>query len=714
MSFEAKPGSLLNLFRDTDVDQYKIPKYQRAYSWTEEQVKVFCEDLYYAYSGSIEDYFFGAVIMIKDSGNEKVRNVIDGQQRITTFTMLIAQLRNLCEEILFDLEFTNHSKIKYKRQIKRIREKVADLSQCLEFNIKEDRTIFKLELSETDKAFFEEYLRISKRKDILDTLESIIDYIEDKKNIVTEYEELDELRSKNKNRVLNIQSIGDNIKYLDLYNELCKDLSSKYEKLKLREYLIRKYLDERLPKYNINLNDYINELGIEGEDKENLMIFKSFSKNINIKATSHMKILKAWDVIEEELVKPILEVRDKDKQIEELIKLIDTFMKKTYIVTIISTNEDTAYTMFQVLNDRGRSLGVVDLLRPYTLQILEGSNYSEEAAKDWDRLAEKDDCDKYLTTYIESYMKVSSSDKKIHNKYKEKFFYKGIEPVEVAKRIKHMVKNYEIYEKLNNGEWPYDSNKTNTWDKNRLKQIISRLSYTKSIPLLLSVYDEGTEEDFVSIIDIMERVVFRYITVCEKKSTNLMIVYSKTIEDIRRNKKLDFTMFKNRMKELLKEQGCSIEDFKVKLEGKKLTYSQSSKKRIQYFLSTLEYYYNDYICNPNKIVLDSPTKTVLNDTSIWIEHIYCQEARIDYKNDYMDSIVNKIGNLTLLEDSNNRKLGNRSFIEKKSGTDHGYDKEKIAITIKLNEFNKWEKEEYLERRKMYLDMSSKIFTLDGE
>ena len=103
MSFEAKPGSLLNLFRDTDVDQYKIPKYQRAYSWTEEQVKVFCEDLYYAYSNCIEDYFFGAVIMIKDSTNEKIRNIIDGQQRITTFTILIAQLRNLCEEIIFDL-----------------------------------------------------------------------------------------------------------------------------------------------------------------------------------------------------------------------------------------------------------------------------------------------------------------------------------------------------------------------------------------------------------------------------------------------------------------------------------------------------------------------------------------------------------------------------------------------------------------------------------
>ena len=99
----------------------------------------------------------------------------------------------------------------------------------------------------------------------------------------------------------------------------------------------------------------------------------------------------------------------------------------------------------------------------------------------------------------------------------------------------------------------------------------------------MAVYDECTEEDFVSIIDIMERVVFRYITVCEKKSTNLMAVYSKTIEEIRKNKKLNLSDFKIKMNELLKEQGSTMEDFKVKLEGKKLTYSNSSKKRIQYF-----------------------------------------------------------------------------------------------------------------------------------
>lgn len=711
MSFEAKPGSLLNLFRDTDVDQYKIPKYQRAYSWTEEQVKIFCEDLYDAYINNIEDYFFGAVIMIKDSSNDKIRNIIDGQQRITTFTMLIAQLRNLCEEILYDLEDSNQSRTKYKRQIKQIRDQISDLSQCIEFN-KEDRTIFKLELSNTDKTFFEEYLRISKRKDILDTLESIIADIEDDENVITDYDELDELIKKN-SKIMDITSLGDNIKYIDLYSKLSKSLTSKYEIIKLRENLILKYLDEKLTKYNVTLNEYIKKIGLESEDQENLTIFRSF-KYDNIKVTSHLKILKAWNVIEEELIKPIINIEDKTKQIEELNGLINIFMKKTYIVTIISTNEDTAYTMFQVLNDRGRSLGIVDLLRPYTLQMLEGSQYSEYASKHWDTLAEKDDCDKYLRLYIESYLKILSSDKKIHNKYKEKFFKIGTDQLEVYKKIEHMVKTYEIYDKLSNGEWPYDSNKTNPWDKNRLKQIITRLGYSKSIPLLLAVYDETTEDEFVSILDTMERVVFRYITICEKKSTNLMSVYSKTIEDIRKNKKLDIDIFKERMNALLKEQGCSLDEFKLKLEGKKLTYSKSSKKRIQYFLSTIEYYYNDYICNKNQLILKKPTKTVLNDSNIWIEHIYSQEPRDDYQNDYMDTVVNKIGNLTLLEDINNRKLGNKSFNEKKSGTNYGYDKEKISISNKLISLDEWKKEEYLNRRAMYLDMASKIFTIDGE
>lgn len=57
MSFETKSGSILNLFLDTEVEQYKIPKYQRAYSWTEEEVITFCEDLNEVCESNIDDYF---------------------------------------------------------------------------------------------------------------------------------------------------------------------------------------------------------------------------------------------------------------------------------------------------------------------------------------------------------------------------------------------------------------------------------------------------------------------------------------------------------------------------------------------------------------------------------------------------------------------------------------------------------------------------------
>lgn len=711
MAFEAKPGSILNLFRDTDVDQYKIPKYQRAYSWKEEQVKAFCDDLYDAYKSKVDDYFFGAIIMIKDSNYEKIRNVIDGQQRITTFTILIAQLRNLCEEIIEDLEINPKLKNKYKKQIKQLREQISDLSQCIEINNLNDNTKYKLELSNTDKEFFEQYIRISNKRELINTFELIIESIEDDIEVFTDFDELDELVSKNKKKINNIIHESQNLKYIDLYNELSKTTNSKYEKNKLKENTIIQYLNEKIPKYNVCLNKYMSNMEIEVEEQENLEILKSFSYD-NLKATSHKKIVEAWEVIEAELIKPIINIEDKNEQIEELMNLIDTFMKKTHIVTIISTNEDSAYTMFQVLNDRGRSLGIVDLLRPYTLQILEGSQYSEKTANIWDKLAEKDDCDKYLQYYIESFMKISSSDKKIHNKYINKFFKSGVNQLDVYKRINHIIDIYDVYEKIKNGEWPYDADKTSSWNKNRLKQIISRLGYSKSIPLLMAIYDEGEESDFINVIDIIERVVFRYITICEKRSTNLINVYYKFIEDIRKSKNVNLEMFKIKMKELLNEQGCSIEDFKSKLDGKKLTYSKSNKKIIQYFLTTIESYYNDFMYNiNNNTVLINPTKTVFNDSNIWIEHIYSQEAREDYKEDYMDSIVNKLGNLSLLEDSNNRRLGNKSFEEKKSGDNFGYDKEKLSITKSLADLSKWDKVEYLKRRDLYINIASRIFTI---
>lgn len=80
---------------------FTIPRYQRAYAWTTEESEELLQDLMRAMDGykeSIEDlapYFLGSIVLIKD--DEPDAQVIDGQQRLATLTMLLAALRSLAK-----------------------------------------------------------------------------------------------------------------------------------------------------------------------------------------------------------------------------------------------------------------------------------------------------------------------------------------------------------------------------------------------------------------------------------------------------------------------------------------------------------------------------------------------------------------------------------------------------------------------------------------
>lgn len=265
-----------------------------------------------------------------------------------------------------------------------------------------------------------------------------------------------------------------------------------------------------------------------------------------------------------------------------------------------------------------------------------------------------------------------------------------------------------IYEKLLDGQWPYENSKTNIWKKNRLYQIIKLLEYKKTIPLLIAIYEESdNEEDFAYAIDIIERTVFRYITICEKRATNLTNTYSEIISETRSNGKFPREVFKSKMKKLLEEDGCDLETFKQKIDSKKLMYTKNNTKKIKYFLSTIEYYRSDYESNDKKNVLDNPSKSkILNDNIIEIEHIYAQN--IEKKEEDMECIKHNIGNLTLLEKELNIKNSNKPFVDKKDG----YNSEQIIITKELKDLEQWNLETYNDRLKFYQDIASKIYVIE--
>ena len=78
-----------------DDYEFNIPEYQRPYSWGHEQTAEMFDDLTSMLdAGASDPYFLGSVVLVKQP-NKPSSDVIDGQQRLTTLTILLAVMRDL-------------------------------------------------------------------------------------------------------------------------------------------------------------------------------------------------------------------------------------------------------------------------------------------------------------------------------------------------------------------------------------------------------------------------------------------------------------------------------------------------------------------------------------------------------------------------------------------------------------------------------------------
>src|SRR5262249_38274863 len=71
----------------------RVPPYQRGFAWTEKEITALMKDLLEAFAQS-EIYFLGAMVAIQQKGRS-FQDVVDGQQRLTTLTIILAVLRDL-------------------------------------------------------------------------------------------------------------------------------------------------------------------------------------------------------------------------------------------------------------------------------------------------------------------------------------------------------------------------------------------------------------------------------------------------------------------------------------------------------------------------------------------------------------------------------------------------------------------------------------------
>jgi hypothetical protein len=96
--FTAQPLALGRLL--SDPFRFRIPSFQRPYSWTTKEAGQLLDDLSLALDEAAEDpasgeYFLGAMLLNTAASATTVHDVVDGQQRLVTLTILLAVLRDL-------------------------------------------------------------------------------------------------------------------------------------------------------------------------------------------------------------------------------------------------------------------------------------------------------------------------------------------------------------------------------------------------------------------------------------------------------------------------------------------------------------------------------------------------------------------------------------------------------------------------------------------
>lgn len=72
-----------------DTGYYDVPRFQRAYSWERDHIVDFLNDTVVTCE---EDYFIGSMVVFRE--NTGTFGIVDGQQRLTTITMILCALRD--------------------------------------------------------------------------------------------------------------------------------------------------------------------------------------------------------------------------------------------------------------------------------------------------------------------------------------------------------------------------------------------------------------------------------------------------------------------------------------------------------------------------------------------------------------------------------------------------------------------------------------------
>jgi len=353
-------------------------------------------------------------------------------------------------------------------------------------------------------------------------------------------------------------------------------------------------------------------------------------------------------------------------------------------IQIITNNEDSAYVLFETLNDRGIDLTLSDMLKNFLFS--KAGKRIEEAKSRWTQI---------VTLIGQEYMKTFIRHEWMskYGQTRERELYKKIK-AEVRsnpKAIEYITNLHEaatIYDAIRNPDheiWSSFGPKCQ-----QLLEDILLLGPIQCYPLILSTYFSKPKE-LSTVLNWITNLTFRYSIICAKGTGNLETAYARASSAMR---KPDSKM--KDVKDLLLNIWPNDDEFKSSFKEKTL----STPRIIKYLFAKLE------------VVTSKDKSLIPNPETLSVEHILPKKPGAKWppkvrSTEFLKEHISKIGNLTILTEPMNRDCESREFSYKKTI----YKNSKYKLTRELCKISDWSESEIEKRQVELAELAVSIWVI---
>jgi Protein of unknown function DUF262/Protein of unknown function (DUF1524) len=380
---------------------------------------------------------------------------------------------------------------------------------------------------------------------------------------------------------------------------------------------------------------------------------------------SHNLLLRANEALDAFIKRLVDAAPDSKAKLAALDTLAKAATEDCHVVHLVSETKTEAYRLFEVLNDRGRSLSEGDLLRSTTLERLEGAaSLQDQAEKIWDQIlaAKAGHIDKFLRTYYASRLGKRAGHRSLFDDFLREIFPSAQSHAAVLKTLKDMQSAYTLFNCLAEGDWPYEPSTVAVWDRNRLKLLSQVLKNELCFPLLLAAC-QLPEKPFAAIVHLVEFAVFRHIHCSRQHPSRLDSVFLLQAVEIRKKPAAyKPTTLRSALKTTLDTYSADAV-FREGMRSELVYRDKAGNSVTKYFLTTIEQFRSWY-ANGAKGNPTCKDKTAVYDLSqIEIEHIYPRNSASP--DPLMEPLKQHLGNLSFWGPNDNTKAANQTFAAKK-------------------------------------------------